>query len=91
MSKPKVYEKHDRLFEVNVYDEYKGILIEVEIDEIIHPNRKFFGRTRPFHSCNRKLYRYNSIEEAVQSAFNEGFALEAQRKSINYKWEEWNK
>lgn len=49
MSKPKTYEYEGRTFEVKAYsgDEY-GAFLFIYVYEVIHPNHKFFGRTRFF-------------------------------------------
>jgi hypothetical protein len=48
MSKPKTYEYEGRTFEVKVYNDETYCLIYISVDEVIRPNRKFFGRTRFF-------------------------------------------
>lgn len=47
MAKPKVYEYGNRTFEVEVYGDEFGLL-SIYVNEVIRPNRRFFGRTRVF-------------------------------------------
>ena len=90
MSKPKTYEYEGRTFEVEVYNETYG-LIAVYVNEVIRPNRKFFGRTRSFYYDHVVLNQYPSIETAVKEVIAEGLEQEKYDKSIEKKWEEWNK
>lgn len=90
MSKPKIYEYEGRTFEVEVYNEAYG-LIAIFVDEVIRPKRKFFGRTRSFYYDYVVLNQYPSIETAVREVIAEGLKQEKYDKSIEKKWEEWNK
>lgn len=90
MSKPKTYEYERRTFEVEVYNEAYG-LIAIFVDEVIRPKRKFFGRTRSFYYDYVVLNQYPSIETAVREVIAEGLEQEKYDKSIEKKWEEWNK
>lgn len=90
MSKPKVYEYQGRTFEVKVYNEAYG-LISIYVNEVIRPNRKFFGRTKFFISKYRDIDQYASIDEAVRNVIAKGLEQEIHRKAVNEKWEEWNK
>lgn len=90
MSKPKNYEYEGRTFEVEVYNEAYG-LIAIFVDEVIRPKRKFFGRTRSFYYDYVVLNQYPSIETAVREVIAEGLEQEKYDKSIEKKWEEWNK
>lgn len=90
MSKPKTYEYEGRTFEVEVYNEAYG-LIAIFVDEVIRPERKFFGRTRSFYYDYAVLKQYPSIEAAVKEVIAEGLEQEKYDKSIEKKWEEWNK
>lgn len=90
MSKPKIYEYEGRTFEVEVYNEAYG-LIAIFVDEVIRPKRKFFGRTRSFYYDYVVLNQYPSIKTAVREVIAEGLEQEKYDKSIEKKWEEWNK
>lgn len=90
MSKPKIYEYEGRTFEVEVYNEAYG-LISIYVNEVIRPKRKFFGRTRSFYYDHVVLNQYPSIETAVREVIAEGLEKEEYDKSIEKKWEEWNK
>ena len=90
MSKPKVYEYEGRTFEVEVYNVAYG-LISIYVNEVIRPKRKFFGRTRSFYYDHVVLSQYPSIETAVKKVIAEGLEQEKNDKSIEKKWEEWNK
>lgn len=90
MSKPKTYEYEGRTFEVKVYNEAYG-LVAIFVDEVIRPERKFFGRTRSFYYDYAVLKQYPSIEAAVKEVIAEGLEQEKYDKSIEKKWEEWNK
>lgn len=89
MSKPKTYEYEGRTFEVEVYNEAYG-LIAVYVNEVIRPNRKFFGRTKPFYYDHVIIDKYSSIDKAVKAVIAEGLEIEAYNKKVNEKWEEWN-
>ena len=90
MSKPKVYEYDGRTFEVEVYNDAYG-LISIYVNEVIRPKRKFFGRTRSFYYDHVVLNQYPSIDTAVREVIVEGLKREKYDKSIEKKWEEWNK
>ena len=90
MNKPKIYEYDGRTFEVEVYNEAYG-LIAIYVNEVIRPKRKFFGRTRSFYHDYAALNYYPSVEEAVREVIAEGLEQEEYDKSIEKKWEEWNK
>lgn len=90
MSKPKIYEYEGRTFEIKVYNEAHG-LISIYVNEVIRPKRKFFGRTRSFYCGYVILNQYPSIETAVKKVIAEGLEQEEYDKSIEKKWEEWNK
>ena len=90
MSKPKIYEYEGRTFEVEVYNEAYG-LISIYVNEVIRPKRKFFGRTRSFYYDHVVLNQYPSIETAVKKVIADGLEQEKYDKSIEKKWEEWNK
>ena len=90
MSKPKIYEYEGRTFEVEEYNEAHG-LIAIYVNEVIRPKRKFFGRTRFFYHDDVVLNQYPSIETAVREVIAEGLEQEKYDKSIEKKWEEWNK
>ena len=90
MNKPKIYEYDGRTFEVEVYNEAYG-LIAIYVNEVIRPKRKFFGRTRSFYHDYAALNYYPSVEAAVREVIAEGLEQEEYDKSIEKKWEEWNK
>ena len=92
MSKPKTYEYEGRTFEVKAYSEeaYRDFLF-IYVNEVIRPNRKFFGRTKQFYTDYVILDQYSSIDEAVKSVIAEGLKVEEQTKQVNKKWEEWSK
>ena len=90
MSKPKIYEYEGRTFEVEVYNDAYG-LISIYVNEVIRPKRKFFGRTRSFYYDHVVLNQYPSIDTAVREVIVEGLKREKYDKSIEKKWEEWNK
>ena len=90
MSKPKIYEYEGRTFEVEVYNEAYG-LISIYVNEVIRPKRKFFGRTRSFYYDHVVLNQYPSIDTAVREVIVAGLKREKYDKSIEKKWEEWNK
>ena len=91
MSKPKVYEYEGRTFEVVVCNDEEYGLIAIYVNEVIRPERKFFGRTRSFYSDYVVLNQYSSIETAVREVIAKGLEQEEYNKSIKKKWEEWNK
>ena len=91
MSKPKVYEYEGRTFEVLVCNDEEYGLIAIYVNEVIRPERKFFGRTRSFYSDYVVLNQYLSIEAAVREVIAKGLEQEEYNKSIEKKWEEWNK
>lgn len=68
-----------------------GCLLSVYVNEVIRPNRKFFGRTKQFYTDYVILDQYSSIDEAVKSVIAEGLKVEEQTKQVNKKWEEWSK
>lgn len=75
--KKKTYCYENRTFEVIVSDEYRGWLVEIWIQEVIRPNRKFFGRTKFFY--NQTVDNYGSIDEAIAN----GLEKEAHGKVID--------
>lgn len=89
--KKKTYYYENRTFEVIVSNEYRGWLVEIWVQEVIRPNRKFFGRTKQFYTDYVILDQYSSIDEAVKSVIAEGLKVEEQTKQVNKKWEEWSK
>lgn len=91
MSKGKIYQKNGRTFEVNVYNDFYGGLISIYIDEIKHPERKFFKKKEHFYLSHVNLQNFLSIEEAVEFCFSNAFENERENKIISNKWEEWNK
>ena len=91
MSKPKAYEYEGRTFEVVVCNDEEYGLIAIYVNEVIRPERKFFGRTRSFYSDYAVLNQYSSIETAVREVIAKGLEQEEYNKSIKKKWEEWNK
>ena len=91
MSKPKAYESEGRTFEVVVCNDEEYGLIAIYVNEVIRPERKFFGRTRSFYSDYVVLNQYSSIETAVREVIAKGLEQEEYNKSIKKKWEEWNK
>ena len=91
MSKPKIYEYEGRTFEVLVCNDEEYGLIAIYVNEVIRPERKFFGRTRSFYSDYVVLNQYSSIETAVREVIAKGLEQEEYNKSIKKKWEEWNK
>ena len=91
MSKPKIYEYEGRTFEVLVCNDEEYGLIAIYVNEVIRPERKFFGRTRSFYSDYVVLNQYLSIEAAVREVIAKGLEQEEYDKSIEKKWEEWNK
>lgn len=90
MAKPKVYTYENRTFEVEVYGDEFGLL-SIYVNEVIHPNRRFFGRTRVFTYDYVLIDRYPTIDEAVRKVIASEIKQEEYEKSVNKKWEEWNK
>ena len=88
--KKKTYYYENRTFEVEVYNELYGSMLGIYIDEVIRPNRKLFGRTKPFYYDHVIIDKYSSIDEAVKAVIAEGLEIEAYNKKVNEKWEEWN-
>lgn len=91
MSRGKIYQKNGRTFEVNVYNDFHGVLISIYIDEIKRPERKFFKKKEHFYLDHVNLQNFLSIEEAVEFCFSNAFENEKENKIISNKWEEWNK
>lgn len=89
--KKKTYYYENRTFEVEVYNECCGCLLTIYVNEVIRPNRKFFGRTKQFYTDYVILDQYSSIDEAVKSVIAEGLEVEEHTKQVNKKWEEWSK
>lgn len=89
--KKKTYCYENRTFEVEVYSGLCGSMLMIYIDEVIRPNRKFFGRTKYFYADDVIIDKYSSIDEAVKTVIAEGLKVEEYRKKVNEKWEEWNK
>lgn len=89
--KKKTYCYENRPFEVEVYNECCDCLLTIYVNEVIRPNRKFFGRTKQFYTDYVILDQYSSIDEAVKSVIAEGLKVEEQTKQVNKKWEEWSK
>lgn len=88
--KKKTYCYENRTFEVIVSDEYRGWLVEIWVQEVIHPNRKFFGRTKIFYNQTVDIDNYGSIDEAVRTVIANGLKKEAHGKVIDEKWKKWN-
>ena len=89
--KKKTYCYENRTFEIEVYSDLCGSILTIYVNEVIRPNRKFFGRTKQFYSDTVIIDEYSSINEAVKSVIAEGLEVEAYRKKVNEKWKEWNK
>lgn len=89
MSKPKTYEYEERTFEVKVYNDETYCLIYISVDEVIRPNRKFFGRTRFF--CDDFVFpnQYLSIDDAVKEVIAGGLRQEEYKKFAKDQWKEW--
>ena len=89
MSKPKTYEYEGRTFEVKVYNDETYCLIYISVDEVIRPNRKFFGRTRFF--CDDFVFpnQYLSIDDAVKEVIASGLWQEEYKKFAKDQWKEW--
>lgn len=88
--KKKTYYYENRTFEVIVSDEYRGWLVEIWVQEVIRPNRKFFGRTKFFNNQTVDINKYDSIDEAVRTVIANGLEKEAHGKVIDEKWKNWN-
>ena len=92
MSKPETYEYEGRTFEVKTYsgEEY-GLLIYISVDEVIRPNRKFFGRTRFF--CDDFVFpdQYLSIDDAIKDVIARGLWQEEYKKFAKNQWKDWIK
>lgn len=88
--KKKTYCYENRTFEVEVYSDLCGSILTIYVNEVIRPNRKFFGRTKQFYSDTVIIDNYSSIDEAVKSVIAEGLEVEAYRKKVNEKWKKWN-
>lgn len=88
--KKKTYCYENRTFEVIVSDEYRGWLVEIWIQEVIRPNRKFFGRTKFFYNQTVDIDNYGSIDEAVRTVIANGLEKEAHGKVIDEKWKKWD-
>ena len=91
MSKPKTYEYEGRTFEVKVYNDESYGIIYISVDEVIRPNRKFFGRTRFFCEDFVLLDQYLSIDDAVKEVIARGLWQEEYKKFARNKWAKWNK
>lgn len=89
MSKPKTYEYEGRTFEVKAYNDETYCLIYISVDEVIRPNRKFFGRTRFF--CDDFVFpnQYLSIDDAVKAVIAGGLRQEEYKKFAKDQWKEW--
>lgn len=89
MSKPKTYEYEGRTFEVKGYNDETYCLIYISVDEVIRPNRKFFGRTRFF--CDDFVFpnQYLSIDDAVKAVIAGGLRQEEYKKFAKDQWKEW--
>lgn len=90
MAKPKVYEYGNRTFEVEVYGDEFGLL-SIYVNEVIRPNRRFFGRTRFFCEDFVLLDQYLSIDDAVKDVIARGLWQEEYKKFAKDKWAKWNK
>lgn len=88
--KKKTYCYENRTFEVIVSDEYRGWLVEIWIQEVIRPNRKFFDRTKFFYNQTVDIDNYGSIDEAVRTVIADGLEEEAHGKVIDEKWKKWD-
>lgn len=86
--KKKTYYYENRTFEVIVSNEYReGWLVEIWVQEVIRPNRKFFGRTKFFYNQTVDIDNYGSI---VRTVIANGLEKEAHGKVIDEKWKNWN-
>ena len=88
--KKKTYCYENRTFEVEVYNECCGCLLSVYVNEVIRPNRKFFGRTKFFYNQTVDIDNYGSIDEAVRTVIANGLEKEAHGKVIDEKWKKWD-
>lgn len=90
MSKPRAYEYEGRTFEVKACsgDEY-GVFLFIYVNEVIRPNRKFFGRTRFFYYDFVLLDQHPSIDDAVKEVIARGLWQEEYEKFAKDKWKEW--
>lgn len=88
--KKKTYYYENRTFEIIVSDEYRGWLVEIWVQEVIRPNRKFLGRTKFFNNQTVDIDKYDSIDEAVRTVIANGLEKEAHGKVIDEKWKNWN-
>lgn len=88
MSKPKVYNYENRTFEVEVYGDEFGLL-SIYVNEVIRPNRKFFGRTQFFCEDFVLLDQYLSIDDAVKDVIARGLWQEEHKKFAEDQWKEW--
>lgn len=89
--KKKTYYYENRTFEVIVSDEYRGgWLVEIWVQEVIRPNRKFFGRTKFFNNQTVDIDKYDSIDEAVRTVIANGLEKEVHGKVIDEKWKKWD-
>lgn len=89
MSKPKTYEYEGRTFEVKTsYNDETYWVIYISVNEVIRPNRKFFGRTRFF--CDDFIFpdQYLSIDDAVKEVIARGLWQEEYKKFARDKWKE---
>lgn len=88
--KKKTYCYENRTFEVVVSDEYRGWLVEIWVQEVIRPNRKFFGRIKFFNSQTVDIDKYDSIDSAVRTVIANGLEKEVHDKVIDEKWKKWD-
>ena len=68
----------------------EGDALEIWVQEVIRPNRKFFGRTKFFNNQSLDIDKYESIDEAVRTVIANGLEKEAHDKTIDEKWKEWD-
>lgn len=87
--KKKTYCYENRTFEVKVYNELAGYMLGIYVNEVIRPNRKFFGRTKHFYFNHVFLDEYASIDDTVKSVIAEGLEIEVYNKTIDEKWKGW--
>ena len=88
MSKPKIYEYEGRTFEVEIYRENFG-LAAIFVNEVIRPNRKFFGRTRSFYYDYVPICKYPTVDKAIEAVIDEGMTKEGHNKFIESRWKKW--
>lgn len=90
MTKPKVYTYGNRTFEVEVYGDAFGLL-SIYVNEVIRPNRRFFGRTRFF--CDDFVFpdQYLSIDDAIKEVIERGLWQEEYKKFAKNQWKDWIK